>query len=375
MVVLDRTDSTVIGRWWWTVDRWMLVAIALLMALGVILITTASPAVVLRIRNSDSVSEFYFVQRHLMMLVPAIAVMFLVSLLSPLALRRLSVLVLVGGLLGVLATLFVGQEIKGATRWLAAGGLNVQPSEFVKPAFAVVAAAFFAQRRAAAFGAVTLLLAIVLALLVSQPDLGMAVVVTAVWSMQFFVAGLPMVLVVGLILLAGVGLVGSYELLDHVRSRIDRFLDPAAGDNYQVDRSIEAFTNGGLFGTGPGEGTVKLNLPDAHADFIFAVGGEEFGLLACLLIVGLFAFLVVRGFNRVRGDNSLFVMLAVAGLVTQFGLQALINMASTLHLIPTKGMTLPFVSYGGSSLIALGYGMGMVLALTRRHIGAESRRW
>jgi cell division protein FtsW len=375
MVVLDRTDSTVIGRWWWTVDRWMLVAIALLMALGVILITTASPAVVLRIRNSDNVSEFYFVQRHLMMLVPAIAVMFLVSLLSPLALRRLSCVVLVGGLVGVLATLFVGQEIKGATRWLAAGGLNVQPSEFVKPAFAVVAAAFFAQRRPAGFMAVTLLLGLVLALLVSQPDLGMAVVVTAVWSMQFFVAGLPMVLVVGLILLAGGGLVGSYELLDHVRSRIDRFLDPAAGDNYQVDRSIEAFTNGGLFGTGPGEGTVKLNLPDAHADFIFAVGGEEFGLLACLLIVGLFAFLVVRGFNRVRGDNSLFVMLAVAGLVTQFGLQALINMASTLHLIPTKGMTLPFVSYGGSSLIALGYGMGMVLALTRRHIGAENRRW
>jgi len=198
------------------------------------------------------------------------------------------------------------------------------------------------------------------------------VVVTAVWFIQFFIAGLPMFLVIGLIGLGTGGLVGSYFLFEHVRSRIDRFLDPSTGDNYQVDRAMEAFVNGGLFGTGPGEGTVKLYLPDAHADFIFAVGGEEFGLFFCLLLVALFAFIVVRGLSRVMNETNLFIMLAVVGLVTQFGLQAAVNMASTLHLIPTKGMTLPFVSYGGSSVLAIALGMGMLLALTRRR-GREER--
>ncbi len=378
MVALDRTDSSVVGRWWWTVDRWLLIAVGLLMAIGVILILTASPAVMIRIRATDEVSPFHFVQRHVLFLGVAALTMFLVSLLSPAGVRRLCWVALVGGLLGVAGTLVMGTEVKGATRWLSLGGMTVQPSEFVKPAFTVVAAHLFAQRQSQAgpgpFLSVTGLLAVVVLLLIAQPDLGMAVVVTAVWSLQFFVAGLPMVLVIGLLVLAVVGLVGSYQMLDHVRSRIDRFLDPSAGDTYQVDRSIEAFTHGGLFGTGPGEGTVKLLLPDAHADFIFAVAGEEFGLIACLLLVGLFAFLVLRGFGRAMAETNLFVMLAVAGLTAQLGLQALINMGSTLHLIPTKGMTLPFVSYGGSSLVALGFAMGMILALTRRNAGAELPR-
>jgi cell division protein FtsW len=167
------------------------------------------------------------------------------------------------------------------------------------------------------------------------------------------------------------GLTGAYFLLPHVTSRIDRFLDPASGDSYQVDRSIEAFANGGLWGRGPGEGTVKEFLPDAHADFVFAVVGEEFGLVVCLLVVLLFGFVVLRGFSRVFQDNNLFVVLGAAGLFVQFGLQAVINMASSLHLMPTKGMTLPFISYGGSSLLALGLGMGMALALTRRRFGGE----
>jgi cell division protein FtsW len=374
MVTLDRADSSVIGRWWWTVDRWMLLLLGIIMGIGAILILAASPAVAQRIH----LGEFHFIERHLMMLVPAVALMFVVSLMSPPAIRRVAAIVFVLSLLGVFATLFVGVEIKGATRWVQLPGMSVQPSEFVKPAFAVVAAWLFAQQKMRrgfpGYIASTVLYCMIVALLLSQPDLGMTVVITAVWFIQFFIAGLPMFLVIGLIGMGTGGLVGSYFLFDHVRSRIDRFLDPAAGDNYQVDRAIEAFTNGGLFGTGPGEGTVKLYLPDAHADFIFAVGGEEFGLFFCLLLVALFAFIVVRGLSRVTNETNLFIMLAVVGLVTQFGLQAAINMASTLHLIPTKGMTLPFVSYGGSSLIALGYGMGMVLALTRRHAGSGGVR-
>ncbi|MGO1078446.1 FtsW/RodA/SpoVE family cell cycle protein [Inquilinus sp. CA228] len=374
MVTLDRADSSVIGRWWWTVDRWMLLLLGIIMGIGSILILAASPAVAQRI----NLGEFYFIERHLMMLLPAIVLTFMVSLMSPSAIRRTAAIVLLVSVLGVFATLFVGVEIKGATRWIQLPGLSLQPSEFVKPAFAVAAAWLFAQQKTRpgfpGYIASTVLYALIAFLLLSQPDLGMTVVVTAVWFIQFFIAGLPMFLVVGLIAMGTGGLVGSYFLFEHVRSRIDRFLDPSTGDNYQVDRALEAFTNGGLFGTGPGEGSVKLYLPDAHADFIFAVGGEEFGLFFCLALVALFAFIVVRGLSRVMNETNLFIMLAVVGLVTQFGLQAAINMASTLHLIPTKGMTLPFVSYGGSSLIALGYGMGMVLALTRRHAGSGGMR-
>jgi cell division protein FtsW len=166
----------------------------------------------------------------------------------------------------------------------------------------------------------------------------------------------------------------AYFTLSHVASRVDRFLDPSSGDSYQVDRSLEAFMNGGLFGRGPGEGTVKEVLPDAHSDFVFAVAGEEFGLFVCLIIVCLFGFVVLRGFAKALQETDLFVLLATSGLVVQFGLQAIINMGSTLRLMPTKGMTLPFVSYGGSSLIAMGLCVGFLLALTRRRVGAEVAR-
>jgi cell division protein FtsW len=165
------------------------------------------------------------------------------------------------------------------------------------------------------------------------------------------------------------GVVGAYFLFPHVTTRIDGFLNPAGNDTYQVDRSLEAFVNGGLYGVGPGEGTVKQVLPDAHSDFVFAVAGEEFGFIACLFIVLLFAFIVLRGYTRLLRETNIFVLLAAAGIITDFGLQAFINMASTLHLMPTKGMTLPFISYGGSSLLALALAMGMFLSLTRRRSG------
>ena len=209
-------------------------------------------------------------------------------------------------------------------------------------------------------------------LLLLQPDFGMTVVVSAVWFTQFFLAGLPLLWVAGFIALGIAGSVSVYFLLPHVASRVDRFIDPTSGDSYQVMRSMEAFMKGGVLGRGPGEGSVKTMLPDAHTDFIFAVAAEEFGMITCLLVVGLFAFIVLRGFSRIIKETNFFILLSVTGLLVQFGLQALINMASTLHLMPTKGMTLPFISYGGSSLVSVALCMGMVLSLTRRRIGQEA---
>ena len=364
-----RIDQSPVARWWWTVDRWTLLALALLIGFGAVLTMAASPAVAERI----GLDNMHFVRRQLALLPLAIGLMFVTSLQSPKTIRRMAVIGLLIAVALVALTFVIGIEIKGARRWINLPGLSLQPSEFVKPTFAVVTGWLLAEGKLregfpgpliAAF-----LYVILVGLLVKQPDLGMAVVISAVWFAQFFLAGLRLYWVV--VGLAGgvVGLIGAYMLLPHVTSRIDRFLDPASGDSYQVDRSIEAFMKGGMWGRGPGEGTVKEFLPDAHADFVFAVAGEELGLVACIIIVLLFAFIVLRGFSRVFQENNLFVVISATGLFVQFGLQAIINMASSLHLMPTKGMTLPFLSYGGSSLLALGLGMGMALALTRRRFG------
>ncbi len=369
MTTFARTDTSVVGRWWWTVDRWTIAALACIIGVGAVLILAASPAVATRIH----LDNYHFVKRQLAMLPPALAIMFGMSLMSPLTVRRFATIGMIVGL-GLLAlTLVTGAEIKGARRWISFGGLTLQPSEFIKPCFAVFAAWMFAeQRKGLGFPGNLIAIAlygVVVMLLLAQPDLGMAVVVSAMWFTQFFLAGLPMFLVVALALLGAVGLVGAYFTFSHVASRIDRFLDPASGDSFQVERSMEAFMNGGLWGRGPGEGTIKSVIPDAHADFIFAVAGEEFGLITCVIIVSLFAFVVLRGFGRLLHETNLFVLLAATGILVQFGLQSIINMASALHLMPTKGMTLPFISYGGSSLLALAMGMGMLLALTRRRYG------
>ncbi len=369
MTSFARTDTSLMSRWWWTVDRWMLAALGVLVFCGIILVMAASPAVAVRI----GLDRFYLVRHHLVLLPVALAIVLGVSLLSLRNLRRLAVIGFVLALVLTALTLVAGSEIKGATRWINLGGFSLQPSEFLKPCFAVVAAWLFASQhgRVPVPGNIIAigLYLMVITLLLLQPDLGMTAVVSATWFAQFFLAGLPVLWVVALGAGGLVGLGGAYFAFAHVRERVDGFLDPAAGNNYQVDRSLEAFMNGGLIGRGPGEGTVKSVLPDAHSDFIFAVAGEEFGLLLCLLLVALFAFIVLRGFARLLHENNLFALLATAGLLVTFGLQAVINMASTLHLMPTKGMTLPFISYGGSSLLALSLAMGMVLALTRRRAG------
>jgi len=360
-----RTDTSLVGRWWWTVDRWTLFALLGLIGIGGILALAASPAVAERI----GLETFYFAKRQGLFLFAAVLVMLAASMLSPRGVRRIAVLTLLGAMVLMPLTLVLGQEAKGATRWIRIAGLSLQPSEFVKPALAVFNAWMLAEGikspgfpgRRIACGA----LVPVVGLLWSQPDFGMSLVVASVFAAQLFLAGISIVhvwAIAGAIIAGGVG---AYFSFSHVQTRIDRFFDPAQGVGYQVARSMEAFRNGGLFGVGPGEGKVKSLLPDAHADFIMAVAGEEFGLLVCLIILGLFVFVLMRGFSRVLQDENLFVLLAVAGLLIQFGLQVLINLASTLALIPPKGMTLPFISYGGSSMLALSLAMGMVLALTR----------
>jgi cell division protein FtsW len=369
MNIGGRTDTSVVGRWWWTVDRWTLAALATLIATGLFLTLAASPAVASRI-GADS---FHFVRRQFVFLPPAVLIIIATSMLEPKTIRRLAAVgFLVSVILMVAAVLF-GHEVKGATRWVNLAGISIQPSEFMKPTFAVVMAWMFSEQRLKqdfpgnliAMG----LFSLVVGLLLLQPDVGMTIVTAAVFFAEFFLAGLSLLWVVLAVVGGGAGIVGAYFIFPHVQSRIDRFLDPSSGDSYQVTTAMQAFGNGGLWGRGPGEGRIKEILPDAHTDFILAVAGEEFGLFVCLAVVALFAFIVLRGFARLMREDNLFILLAVGGLLVQFGLQAVVNMASTLHLMPTKGMTLPFISYGGSSMLALALGMGMMLALSRKRFG------
>lgn len=371
-LVFSRTSRGPLSQWWWTIDRWILVSLILLMSLGVLLILAASPAVA----HQHGWTSFYFIKRHLLILVPAFFLMIGSSFLDAKQVRRLVLLLFFFNFLLLIVTFFWGVEIKGAKRWLNIGGFSFQASEFMKPALAVLCGWMFAEQQKKSFfpGNVLsiLLWGSVTVLLLLQPDLGMTVLITLAWFTQFFLAGLSLVWI-GVASTTGIGsLVAAYCIFPHVAKRIDRFLNPAEadrfGDGFQVTQSLEAFSHGGLFGQGPGEGTVKKFIPDAHADFIFAVGGEEFGLLFCLFILFLFGIIIFRSLNHLLQERDFFIVLTVSGLLTQLGLQVFINMASTLNLIPPKGMTLPFMSYGGSSLLALSLSMGILLGLTRRRV-------
>src|SRR5229473_4644129 len=363
--MVSRVERTPFAAWWWTIDRFSLVGLGAIMLGGIVLSLAASPPVAARI----GLDAFYFVHRQLMFLFPAIAAMLAISFLSPRQIRRLALVVFVVSLALVVATLFVGAEVKGARRWIVLAGLNIQPSEFLKPSFVVLCAWLFAESaRKPDMPATTfslLLLLGVVGALVLQPDFGQTLLIALVWGALFFIAGMRLIWVAGLGGAAVLGLVAAYATIPHVARRIKRFLDPASGDTFQVDTAVESFFRGGWFGQGPGEGTVKRILPDSHADFVFAVAAEEFGIVLCLVLVFLFAFIVVRALVHALRAQDAFVRFAIAGLGMLFGLQSAINMAVNLHLIPAKGMTLPFISYGGSSLISLAYGMGMLLALSR----------
>jgi cell division protein FtsW len=374
-MMASRAEPGLFSNWLWTVDRMLIGAIGLLMLCGIIFGLAASPAVAERL----GLTTFHFVHRQALYLMPAICVMLIVSFLSPRYIRRVALLVLIVGMAMVVAALFFGAEIKGARRWinLPAPLGAIQPSEFVKPAFAVVAAWAFSEgaKRSEMPGTILaiLLLPAVIVPLILQPDIGQTMLISIVWCGLFFLAGLHMLWVVGLAGLGFGGILLAYKFVPHVTARVNRFLhDKGTQDSFQVDAALESFTSGGLLGKGPGEGTVKRYLPDAHTDFIFAVTGEEFGIIVSSLLVLLFAFIVLRALLLASRQADPFCRFAGAGLGILFGVQSCINMAVNLHLMPPKGMTLPFVSYGGSSLLSLALGMGFLIAVTRKRPKAES---
>jgi cell division protein FtsW len=349
----------------------MLAAVIVLMLAGIVLSLAASPPVAARL----GLEPFYFVNRHILFLVPAMIVLLATSLMSERNIRRLALVVFIVSLILIAATLMYGAEVKGARRWIVIFGVNIQPSEFLKPAFVILIAWLFGEsaRRPempANTAALALLLTAVSAL-VLQPDFGQTMLLMLVWGTLFFLAGMRMIWVIGLGGAAAVGLAGAYATVPHVARRIQRFMDPASGDTFNVDQALESFLRGGWLGRGPGEGTIKRILPEAHTDFVFAVAAEEFGIVLCLALLALYAFVVVRALRCALHDADPFRRFAVAGLAMLFGLQSAINMSVNLHLIPAKGMTLPFISYGGSSMISLAYGMGMLLALTRERPRSE----
>lgn len=368
-MALDRMNQSLVGRWWWTVDRLNVCALVILMILGSVLVAAGSPPVAKRL----NLPGFYFVHRHQLFLLVGFMAMIITSMLPQTLIRRLAIVGFAGSLLLMCLVPFMGEQTKGAHRWITLMGISIQPSEFMKPCFAVVMAWICAENHKRVdfpgYMVSIILYVTVVALLLLQPDFGMTLTITAMWGIQLFLAGLPMLWIMLLAVLGVMGIFAAYQMFPHVASRINNFLDPAAGDNYQISQSLQAFQAGGVFGRGPGEGEVKQFLPDSHTDFIFAVAGEEFGALACLIILGIFAFVVLRGLSRVWKENDLFIVLAVVGVLTQFGIQSIVNMGVAVNLLPAKGMTLPFLSYGGSSVVALGLGMGIMLALTRRRYG------
>lgn len=366
MSVFSRTDTSLLSNWWWTVDRWLLVCLGLLIGFGLVMTFGASPAIAEKL----GLGSFHFVKRQILFSGLAIITIFGLSLLPTLWIRRIGVILFLASLVLLVLTMVIAPEAKGARRWIRVGSFTLQASEFLKPAFIIFTAWMFseAHKNPGFHGRVIAIISclVVVFLLIMQPDFGQTILITLVWGAQFFMAGLPMVYVAGLSALGMVGVFSAYMFIPHVTSRIDRFIFPGSGDTYQIDKALNAFRSGGLFGRGPGEGAVKNSLPDAHTDFIFAVTGEEYGLVLCLLLVMLFAIIVIRSLVRLMKETDLFTFLAVSGLMIQFGLQAFINLGVNLALLPSKGMTLPFISYGGSSMMSVAITMGMILALTRQ---------
>jgi cell division protein FtsW len=371
-----RTDRSRVGLWWWTTDHLLLGATAILISLGVLLSFAASPAAAARMNLSD---PFHFAVRQCFFAAVGSVLLLVVSMLSPRGVRRTCFFIFLVSVAIMAALPFLGHHAKGATRWLQWGGFSLQPSEFMKPALIVLASWMFAEGQkgegvpgvSIAFG----LYALAVTLLLLQPDVGQTVLITIAFGAAFFMAGVPFAWMMGLGAVALGGAVSLYFMFDHVSSRVNHFLSSDTADTHQsagaqVARAQEAIAAGGLFGRGPGEGVMKRNVPDLHTDFIYSVAAEEYGLVFSLLLITLFAFIVVRGLYKAMRLSDPFEQVAAGGLFVLVGQQAFINIAVNLKMIPTKGMTLPFISYGGSSMLAMGLTLGLALALTRKRPGA-----
>ncbi|MCK6105505.1 MULTISPECIES: putative peptidoglycan glycosyltransferase FtsW [unclassified Brevundimonas] len=368
----SRNDQSLIARWFWTVDRGLLGAALALMALGVSLSFASSPAAILA---DESITDpFHYSWRMMVFAGVGLTVMLTTSLMSPRGVRRIAVLALFGAIVVMAALPFIGDTVKGAARWVNLGPFSLQPSEFAKPGLIVFAAWMFAEaQKGQGVPGVTIAFgfyALTVCLLLIQPDIGQTLLITTTFMAVFFMAGVPFKWMAVLASAGMAGLVSLYFVFGHMRDRLSRFFSPETTDTHQIDSASEAIRAGGLLGRGVGEGVMKRHVPDLHTDFIYSVGAEEFGLVLSLIMIGLYAFIVVRGMRRAMKLTDPFEQTAAAGLFMLIGLQACINVAVNLNLIPTKGMTLPFISYGGSSMLAMGLTMGFALALTRRRPGA-----
>jgi cell division protein FtsW len=368
--MIRRTDQGLLAQWWWTVDKLMMMLVLLLMFLGLVVIMAASQGDA----DQAAFARFQMVIKQLVFLGPAIVILVGTSFLTPRQIRRLAIFGLIASLVLMVAVLLIGTELNGSRRWLAIPFGTLQPSEFVKPFLVVVCAFLFAEsnrrRDMPAIPLAFLVLGITSTLMILQPDFGQTLLTVAVWCALFFIGGLSYFWIAVLASSGVAGIFTAYFMLPHVTSRIDRFLAPGSGDNYQVEKAIQSISSGGWWGRGPGEGVVIKNLPDSHTDYIFAVVAEEFGIAFCIVFASLFAFIVLRGLFFASRERDGFTRLAVSGLMILFGLQAAINMAVSLNLIPSKGMTLPFISSGGSSLLSMAFCLGMAIGLMRR--GVES---
>ena len=368
----SRNDQSHVAQWFWTVDRGLLGAALALMGLGVALSFASSPAAILA---DESITDpFHYSWRMMVFSGVGLSIMLTTSLMSPRGVRRIAVLALFGAIVVMMALPFIGDTVKGAARWVNFGPFSLQPSEFAKPGLIVFAAWMFAEaQKGQGVPGVTIAFgfyALTVSLLLIQPDIGQTLLITTTFMAVFFMAGVPFKWMAVLASLGMAGLVSLYFVFGHMRDRLSRFFSPETTDTHQIDSASEAIRAGGLLGRGIGEGVMKRRVPDLHTDFIYSVGAEEFGLILSLIMISLYAFIVIRGMRRAMKLTDPFEQTAAAGLFMLIGLQACINVAVNLRLIPTKGMTLPFISYGGSSMLAMGLTMGLALALTRRRPGA-----
>ncbi len=361
-----RERKTAMAEWWWTVDKPLLGALLLLILTGVLMSFAASPPVAERL----GLDSWHFIIRQAIFAALAVPVLVATSMLPPRWARFAALGVLVGSIVMLWMTLRFGVEVKGARRWISIVGNTVQPSEFVKPAYAVIGGWLFSeamkQKGVPARSIATGIMLLIVGALLLQPDIGQTALVLATWGALLFLSGISWLVIFALGGVAVVLLFGAYMFFPHFSKRIDAFINPEDGNTYQIDKALNSLLEGGWFGRGPGESVAKKVIPDAHADYIFSAAAGEFGILFCLFLVGLIAFIVLRALFSAQQQSSLFARLAASTLAIQFGLQCAINLAVNLNLIPPKGMTLPFVSYGGTSMLAVAFGMGLLLALIRK---------
>lgn len=366
---LDRTKRTKILKWWETIDKPIIITVITLMVTGIALLMAASPAVAQRI----GYEPFYFVKRQMIFLILGSGIILFHSLIDNISARRISILGFLACIILLIIVEFAGYETKGARRWIKILGFSLQPSEIIKPFFAVFTAWILTRKNIETnFPGYTFSViasAILIILIIRQPDFGMTLSLVAIWFTQLVIGGLNLIFVFSGLLFGLAGVILAYLFLPHVKNRLDVFLDAKSGDNYQTSKSLQAFENGGIFGTGPGQGRIKEILPDSHTDFIFSVAGEEFGLIFCLAIISLYLFLILRCLHKAYNSNDLFIILAISGLAVQIFFQAAVNMGVAINLLPNTGMTLPLVSYGGSSMISTSFAIGLILTFTKKKFG------